>query len=136
MAGLPFIPRVPSSSEAAEKWTLPLFSGISAALPPDTKGLRVCGESMPKRGYLGFHVTRPPTDFLKVRGKYLCIAENLDPTRRAQGCSCYTLKPCVYTSWQSPTCRQLPWPLVALAFSLSIVPARKLIQKKPSVPRM
>lgn len=61
---------------------------------------------------------------------------NIDSTlERSLGRSCYTLKPCVFISWQNPRCRQIPWPLLALDFSLSIVLHCKLIQKKTSAPQ-
>lgn len=79
------------------------------------KDFEVYGEGMPRKGYLDFHLTHPPPEFFK--GLYFCMAENIDSTlERSPGCSCYTLKPCVFTSWQNPRCRQIPWPLLALGF--------------------
>ena len=94
----------------------------------------VHGESLPRKSYLDFQLTHPPPEFF-LKGPYFCIAENIDSTlERSLGRSCYTLKPCVFISWQNPRCRQIPWPLLALDFSLFIVLHCKLIQKKTSAP--
>lgn len=134
MANLPFTQACPTRVRLEKNRHFPCVKAFLQLLfPSKRKEFEVYGESMLRKGYLDFHLTRPPPEFLK--GPYFCIAENIDSTlERSPGCSCYTLKPCVFTSWQNPRCRQIPWPLLALDFSLFIVLHCKLIQERTSAP--